>query len=54
MTLTPEMIDRLKNNILFHDDPDAVGALTLLIKNEPNQESASELISALETLIKEL
>ena len=54
MALTEEMKERLKNNILFKDDPKAVGAITLLIINEPNKESATELCSALEELLKEL
>ena len=54
MALTEEMKERLKNNILFHDDPEAVGAITLLVKNEPNQASAEELVLALQNLIKEL
>ena len=54
MALTEEMKQRLKTNILFHDDNDAVGAITLLVKNEPSKEAAEELAFALETLLKEL
>jgi len=54
MALTEEMKQRLKNNILFRDDKEAVGAITLLVKNEPNKEAAEELVLALEDLLKEL
>ena len=54
MALTEEMKERLKNNLIFHDDPDAVGAITILVKNESSQETAEELVQALEQLLKEL
>ena len=54
MTLSVEMKERLKNNLIFHDDPDAVGAITILVKHEASQESAEELVHALEQLLKEL
>lgn len=55
MALTEEVKYRLKNNLVFGDEDDgAVGAITILVKNEPSKEAAEELLLALENLIKEL